>query len=191
MTGAELRARLAGLRLEGGPPRESLAFPDPPVAAAVLVPLVLGPEPSVLLTRRSAALARHAGQVSFPGGRIDPGDISPEAAALREAEEEIGLDPSRVELVGRLRDQFTGSGFCITPVVGLLPPDLALCPAPDEVEAIFHLPLATVLDPAGPERRQALWRGRMRQFWVFPHDTHYIWGATASILVQFAELMRS
>ncbi|EQD53085.1 hydrolase, NUDIX family protein, partial [mine drainage metagenome] len=166
-------------------------FDDPPVAAAVLVPMVLGRCPSILLTRRGEALARHAGQVSFPGGRIDPGDISPEAAALREAEEEIGLDPACVELAGRLHDHLTGTGFRITPILGLVPPDLALRPAPTEVEAIFHLPLATVLDPTAAERRQAMWRGRMREFWVFPHDTHYIWGATAAILVQLAELLRA
>jgi 8-oxo-dGTP pyrophosphatase MutT (NUDIX family) len=191
VTENELRARLAALPLHGGPAREDLGFTEPPIAAAVLVPLVLGQCPSVLLTRRTETLARHAGQVSFPGGRIDPEDASPEAAALREAEEEIGLDPTRVELAGRLHDHLTGTGFRITPVLGLLPPGLALCAAPGEVDAIFHLPLATVLDPAAPQRRQAMWRGRMREFWVFPHDTHYIWGATAAILVQLAETLRA
>lgn len=194
MTEQDLRARLAALDrhggLRGGPAREALALPAPAMAAAVLVPLVLGPEPAVLLTKRTATLARHAGQVSFPGGRIDPTDVSPEAAALREAEEEIALDPARVELAGRLCDHFTGTGFCITPVLGLIPPALALRPAPAEVDEIFTLPLAIVLDPKAPTRERAPWRGQMREFWVFPHADHRIWGATAAILVQFAQALR-
>ncbi len=194
MTEQDLRARLAALdllgRLRGGPAREVLPLGAPPIAAAVLVPLVLGPAPAVLLTKRTATLARHAGQVSFPGGRIDPTDLSAEAAALREAEEEIALDPARVELTGRLYDHVTGTGFCITPVLGLIPPEMAFHPAPAEVEEIFTLPLATVLDPVAPTRERAPWRGQMREFWVFPHAEHLIWGATAAILVQLAEALR-
>ncbi|KAA5613139.1 CoA pyrophosphatase [Rhodovastum atsumiense] len=167
----------------------------PPVPAAVLVPLVLGPVPGVLLTKRTAHLAQHAGQVSFPGGRIDPGDASPEAAALREAQEEIGLDPSQVELAGRLGEYVTGTGYAITPVLGLLPvgqglESLALLPSPAEVDAVFELPMTVLLDPDAPQRRRVHFRGRWREFWVWPHPEHYIWGATAGILVQLATLLR-
>lgn len=165
------------------------------VAAAVLVPFLLGPVSGVLLTKRNAHLSMHAGQVSFPGGRIDATDRSPEAAALREAREEIGLDPARVEVLCRLGDYVTGTGFCITPVVGLLPVGvgldrLELTPSPDEVEAVFVLPLAVLLDPAAPRRQRMEWRGRWRTFWVWPHSEHYIWGATAAILVHLAAVLR-
>ncbi len=158
--------------------------------ASVLVAIVLGPEPGVLLTRRHAALRRHAGQVSFPGGRRDPGDRDAEAAALREAWEEIALPPDTVELLGRLPDQATGTGFLITPVLGLverLPP---LRAAPLEVDAIFRLPLAMLLDPEAPQRREAALGGRMREVWVWPHPEHHVFGATASILVQLARRLR-
>jgi 8-oxo-dGTP pyrophosphatase MutT (NUDIX family) len=160
------------------------------VPAAVLVPIIFGPAPGVLLTKRNEHLSAHAGQVSFPGGRIDAGDADAEAAALREAQEEIGLDPGSVELAGRLEDRVTGTGYRITPVMGLLPPGLALCPAPGEVDEVFELPMAVLLDPEAPQRRRAEYRGRWREFWVWPHPDHYIWGATAAILVQLADRLR-
>ena len=158
--------------------------------AAVLVPILTSPVPGILLTKRSATLRNHAGQVSFPGGRIDPTDATPEHAALREAYEEIGLDPASVELLGRLHPYVTGTGFRVTPVLGLLrePPVLRL--AADEVEDIFELPLTTLLDPAAPERHSADYRGRLRHYWVWPHPRHHIWGATAAILVHLARVLR-
>jgi 8-oxo-dGTP pyrophosphatase MutT (NUDIX family) len=159
----------------------------------VLVPFLLGPAPGVLLTKRTAHLNSHAGQVSFPGGRIDAADASPESAALREAQEEIGLDPGRVELIGRLGEHVTGTGYCITPVIGLLPvglDGLHLTVSPAEVEAVFVLPLAVLLDPEAPRRRGMEYRGNWREFWVWPHPEHYIWGATAAILVQLAGMLR-
>jgi 8-oxo-dGTP pyrophosphatase MutT (NUDIX family) len=163
----------------------------PPVPAAVLVPFVLGVSPGVLLTKRTAHLKRHAGQVSFPGGRIDPEDVGPEAAALREAQEEIALDPSRVEILGRLADHVTGTGYRITPVVGVLPPGLLYDLSPREVESVFDLPLAVLLDPAAPKRQRQHINGRWREYWVWPHPEHFIWGATAAILVHLAQKLRA
>jgi len=199
VTSEQLRARLRAapaadvVRQTGDDPRD--IGEGPYVAAAVLVPFVLGLTPGVLLTKRTAHLNKHAGQVSFPGGRIDPDDVSPEAAALREAQEEIGLDPARVELAGRLPDYVTGTGYCITPVIGLLSPGvgldgLGLTKSPHEVEEVFELPLAVLLDPDAPRRTQTLWRGRMREYWEWPHPEFHIWGATAAILVGLAARLR-
>jgi 8-oxo-dGTP pyrophosphatase MutT (NUDIX family) len=160
------------------------------IPAAVLVAIVLGAAPGVLLTKRNAHLKAHAGQVSFPGGRIDPEDASPEAAALREAQEEIGLDPAAVELLGRLPEQATGTGFRITPILALVPPGPALVASPAEVEAVFQLPLTVLLDPAAPRRERIRRRGEWREYWVWPHDEHHIWGATAAILRQLAARLR-
>jgi 8-oxo-dGTP pyrophosphatase MutT (NUDIX family) len=163
--------------------------PDLIRLAAVLVPIVLHPQPTILLTLRAAKLSAHAGQVSFPGGRIEAGE-TPEAAAVREAAEEVGLDPRLPELLGRLPEHHTGTGFHITPVVALVPPPLNLVADPREVEEPFELPLSVILDPQAPERRTAEWKGRTRQFWVWPHERHYIWGATAAILVNLAKVLR-
>jgi 8-oxo-dGTP pyrophosphatase MutT (NUDIX family) len=196
---AELRARLAA---PGRGPRESTADgvgdpaePRPLVAAAVLVPLVLGATPGVLLTKRAAHLSSHAGQVSFPGGRIDPDDADAEGAALREAEEEIGLARAQVTVVGRLSDYATGTGYRITPIVGLLPAgigleSLRLQLSAGEVDQVFELPLAVLLDPAAPRQQSVRVRGVTRQFWVWPHPEHYIWGATAAILLNLAARLR-
>jgi 8-oxo-dGTP pyrophosphatase MutT (NUDIX family) len=186
MDEASLRARLAGLPAATAPP----ADPGPLIGAAVLVPIILSGPPAILLTKRSDRLARHAGQVSFPGGRIESGDASPAAAALREAEEELALDPACVGLLGRLPDHATGTGFLITPVVGLLPPRLKLAPNPDEVAGVFSLPLPVLLDPAAPQRRYAVRDGRAREYWLWPHPEHEIWGATAAILIRLAEALR-
>jgi 8-oxo-dGTP pyrophosphatase MutT (NUDIX family) len=160
------------------------------VAAAVLVPIIWHASgPGVLLTLRSARLKSHAGQVAFPGGRMEPGE-TPEQAALREAAEEVGLDPALAQLSGSLPEHLTGTGYRVTPVVAFIEPPVALTPDPGEVAACFELPLATVLDPAAPERRRQEWRGRMREFWVWPHEQHLIWGATAAILVNLARVLR-
>ncbi len=163
----------------------------PPVPAAVLVPFVLGESPGVLLTKRNEHLKRHAGQVSFPGGRIDETDADAEAAALREAEEEIALSPRSVEVVGRLGDFLTGTGFRITPVLGLVPPGLRYDPTPGEVDAVFELPVDVLLNPTAPRRERQERGGLIRDVWVWPHPQHDIWGATAAILVHLAERLRA
>ncbi len=194
MTIADLRARLALAAGAGDEPiigEEVLAaLPKPPVPAAVLVPVVLGAAPSVLLTKRTAHLKKHAGQVSFPGGRIDPEDSGPEAAALREAWEEIGLASAHVDVLGRMTDHVTGTGYRITPVLAALPSGLSFEISPDEVESVFELPLSIVLDPAAPRRQRQHVGGAWREYWVWPHDEHFIWGATAAILVQLAKRLR-
>lgn len=192
-----IRARLAA----GDAPAEAIGvlatsddaadlMPIAAIPAAVLVVIVHGEQPGILLTKRTSTLTKHAGQVAFPGGRIEASDASIEAAALREAFEEVGLMPEQPEILGRLPDYLTGTGFRISPVLALLPAPVALTPSPDEVEAIFTLPLDVLLDPAAPQRRRSEFRGRMREFWVWPHTEHYIWGATAAILVHLATRLR-
>ena len=160
--------------------------------AAVLLPVVLHPEPTILLTLRTETLSAHAGQVSLPGGRIETDDPSPEHAALREVEEEIGLPRERVELIGRLPRVFTGTGFQVTPIVGLVFPPLVPRPNPREVAEVFELPVAQLTDVAcGPRLEDGRAYGSRRpRVWVVPHDRHVIWGATAAILASFATVLR-
>jgi 8-oxo-dGTP pyrophosphatase MutT (NUDIX family) len=138
---------------------------------------------TVLFTRRAAHLKDHSGQVSFPGGRVAPEDPSPEATALREAREEIGLDPARVELLGRMPDYHTRTGYLITPVVGIVTPPFELRPDAGEVDEVFEVPLAFLLDPANHQRQSREWQGELRWFYAMPYRQHYIWGATAGMLV--------
>lgn len=158
--------------------------------AAVLVPIVWhAAGPGILLTRRAERLSAHPGQVAFPGGRLEPGE-TPEAAALREAAEEVGLDPRLPRIAGHLPDHLTGTGFRVTPVVAFLDPPLTLLPDPGEVAAVFEMPLATLFDPGAAERQQAEWRGRKREYWVWRHPEQRIWGATATMLMTLARLLR-
>jgi 8-oxo-dGTP pyrophosphatase MutT (NUDIX family) len=153
-------------------------------AAAVLVAVVDHPGGlTVLLTQRTAHLKAHSGQVAFPGGRAEPADASPEFTALREAHEEIGLAPERVEVVARLPDYLTRTGFRVAPVVGLVAPPLELRPDPNEVERIFEVPLAFLLDPRNHVRRTREFMGRTVGFWEMPYEGNYIWGATAGMIV--------
>ncbi|MRD72499.1 CoA pyrophosphatase [Rhodocyclus tenuis] len=151
--------------------------------AAVLVPIVLRRQaPTLLLTRRNDRLKDHPGQISFPGGRIEASDASPEAAALREAQEEIGLDHRRVEVQGFLPDYCTGTGFRITPVVATLHPPFALRAEPDEVAEIFEVPLAFMLDPANHQRHPYTLPTRSGHYDAIPWQDRYIWGATAGMI---------
>ncbi len=154
--------------------------------AAVLVAVTDAPEPMLLLTRRPTTMRRHAGQVAFPGGRIDPGDSGPIEAALREAEEEVDLGRSHVEVLGILDTYETGTGFSITPVVGIIPPGIVLTPHAAEVAAVFEVPFAHAIDRANHELRHGEWQGRARRFYVIRHGENEIWGATAGIIVNLA-----
>ncbi|MGE0725294.1 MAG: CoA pyrophosphatase [Alphaproteobacteria bacterium] len=158
--------------------------------AAVLVPLVDRPAGiTVLLTQRTAHLHDHAGQISFPGGRIEPDDPHPEAAALREAAEEVGIRSDGVDLIGRLDHYVTGTGFEVVPVVGLLQPQEAYFPDPFEVAEVFEVPLSFVLDSANHRRDKHMRYGVERHFYVLPYEQRYIWGATAGMLVNLAEVL--
>jgi 8-oxo-dGTP pyrophosphatase MutT (NUDIX family) len=170
--------------------RADLAAMEAPRPAAVLVPIVARPGGlTLLLTQRTQTLAKHGGQIAFPGGRIDDTDQGPVDAALREAHEEIGLAADLVETVGFLDGYRTGTGFHITPVVGLITPTFDLTLAPDEVAAAFEVPLAFVMDPVNHEKHEREWRGRMRQYWAMPFGERYIWGATAGMLRNMHELL--
>jgi 8-oxo-dGTP pyrophosphatase MutT (NUDIX family) len=160
--------------------RESAAV----TAAAVLVPIVDQPSGlTVIFTKRTAHLKAHSGQVSFPGGRAEPEDPTPEFTALREAQEEIGLAVERVEVLARLPDYHTRTGFRVTPVVGLVTPPLALVPDPREVEEVFEVPLAFLLDPGNHRRETRELQGRTVGYYVMRYGTHAIWGATAGMLM--------
>lgn len=151
--------------------------------AAVLVPIIPRETgPTVLLTQRPNTMEKHPGQVAFPGGKVDPRDDGPVEAALREADEEVGVDPGSVQLVARSAPYLTGTGFRITPVLGVLPADFEAKPDPSEVDAVFEVPLSILLDPARLARKSLEWEGRPRIYYEMYHDGFRIWGVTAGII---------
>lgn len=154
--------------------------------AAVLVAVVDRPSPTVILTERPVTMRKHPGQISFPGGRIDPGDDGPVAAALREAEEEIALPRNAVQLVGMADLYRTVTGFEVTPVVGVVPPGLPLRPQPGEVASMFEAPLDYLLDPRHQIVRTAQWQGRERCYYEIDWQGRRIWGATAAMIVNLS-----
>ena len=155
-------------------------------AAAVLVPIVTRPdELTVLFTRRTAHLKAHSGQISFPGGRIEEGDASEQAAALRETQEEIGIAGSSIEVLGRLADYHTRTGFRVTPVVGVVTVPFTLRVDAHEVDEVFEVPLSFLLDPANHQKHSREFQGRQVQYYAIPYHDYYIWGATAGMLVNF------
>jgi len=156
--------------------------------AAVLValwPRKAGIE--VILTKRASHLKHHPGQIAFPGGKVEPTDRGPEAAALREAQEEIGLAPQNVSLIGRLPPHETVTGFAVTPVLGLIKADFVPQADPGEVEEVFTVPLAHLMSPACYGIQWRMWRGQVRRYYAVPWGPYYIWGATARILRGLAE----
>ncbi len=158
----------------------------PPVDASVLLGVVMRSQPTVLLTLRTAHLSTHSGQIAFPGGRQDPGDADAVAAALRESQEEVGLDVSHIEVLGTLPLYVTGTGFKVTPVVALLDPAMRLQANPHEVAQVFEVPLSHVMNPANHCRHAVEWSGVRREWFSMPyednHQKRFIWGVTAGIL---------
>ncbi len=190
-TAAELRARVAAGQVSGEEYGDYLLNPLFEAEmkgarykdAAVLIGLrEFGNGTHVILTQRTAHLASHAGQVAFPGGKIDPEDASVEAAALREAQEEIGLDPSHVDVIGRLPDYLTGSGYRIKPVLAQVDPRAVFERNPHEVEAVFEVPLAFLMDTGNHMRESRIWQGIERHYYTMNHSGHRIWGVTAGII---------
>ena len=188
----ELRERLKRAPLadavygdDGTEGREAAA-----TVAAVLVPIISHPQGlTVLFTQRTTHLRSHSGQVSFPGGRAEPGDASAEFTALREAEEEIGLRPASVEVLARLPDYRTRTGYRVTPVIGLLTPPVAFTPDPHEVAEIFEVPLGFLLDERNRQRRTREFQGQQVGYYVFEYGQRVIWGATAGMLVNLHKML--
>lgn len=158
----------------------------------MLVPIIDRPSGlTVLLTQRTAHLRDHPGQVSFPGGRCEPRDADPQATALREAEEEVGLRPDQVEVIGCLPEYATSTGFRVTPVVGVVTPPLNLRLDDFEVAEVFEPPLSFLLDATNFRRESVLYQGVQREFWAVPWEGRYIWGATAGMLVGLRECLQA
>jgi len=189
-TPAALRQRFAAPPVWQPEVRQEPAFTARPMMqASVLLPIVLRAQPTVLLTERTAHLSTHAGQVAFPGGRVDAHDADAQATALREAQEEVGLDAAYVEVLGSLPVYVTGSAFNVTPVVALVSPDAALVPNPHEVAEVFEVPLDFLLNPAHHRRHVMDWQGVQRAWFSMPWQEHFIWGATAGMLRNFYRFM--
>ncbi|PKO49114.1 MAG: CoA pyrophosphatase [Betaproteobacteria bacterium HGW-Betaproteobacteria-4] len=183
-----LRASLLPEPLTGHFIQEDGGADLPLTPAAVLFPIVLrdGGQ-TVLLTQRTAHLRDHAGQISFPGGRVEAEDLSPSHTALRETEEEIGLPRERIEILGFLPEYRTGTGFRVTPVVALVQPPFDLRPDPFEVAEVFEVPLAFLLDPANHQQHSLHYRGALRNYFAMPYGDYFIWGATAGMIRSLSE----
>lgn len=183
-----LRASLLPAPVAGHFVQEDGADGVPLTPAAVLFPIVLRDGGhTVLLTQRTAHLRDHPGQISFPGGRVEEEDISPVHTALRETSEEIGLTEGHIEIIGFLPEYRTGTGFRVTPVVGLVTPPFAVSPDPFEVAEVFEVPLAFLLDPANHQQHALHYRGALRQYYAMPYGEYFIWGATAGMIRSLAD----
>jgi 8-oxo-dGTP pyrophosphatase MutT (NUDIX family) len=196
LTAAALRQRFASPPVWTPELVEERRFSDrAPASAAVLLALVMRDQPQLLLTQRTAHLSTHAGQIAFPGGKLDEGDRDATCAALREAQEETGLAPEHVEVLGSLPQYVTGTRFFITPVVALVRPGFSLQPNPDEVDDVFEVPLAFLMDPGNHRRHALSWNGEQRSWYSMPYDDgqreRFIWGATAGMLRNLYHLLRA
>ncbi|WP_336980241.1 CoA pyrophosphatase [Altererythrobacter fulvus] len=175
-----------GIQLPGLRTDAAFAPPGEVRPAAVMIGVTDRAEPGVILTHRPLGMRQHAGQVAFPGGKLDPGEDAV-AAALRETHEELGISPSNISIIGATDRFITGTGYDITPVMGVLPPDLPIVPNPHEVSDWFEAPLHFVLDPANRVRKQAEYRGRLREYTEIVWEGHRIWGVTAAIIENLSE----
>jgi 8-oxo-dGTP pyrophosphatase MutT (NUDIX family) len=166
-------------------------MPEKPLTlAAVLVPVVeYDPEPKILLTRRADHLAKHSGQVAFPGGKVEAQDDTPVATALRETHEEVGLDPTHVEIAGFLDTYETGTGFRVLPVVGFVRPGFTLQPDENEVADVFEVPVSLLFNHENYQAHDIVWEGRQRQYYSMDYQGFNIWGATAGMLHHFGRRM--
>jgi 8-oxo-dGTP pyrophosphatase MutT (NUDIX family) len=188
----KIRSSLLAEPLEGHFVQEEGGENLPLTPAAVLFPIVLrdGGE-TVLLTQRTVHLRDHAGQISFPGGRVEAEDLSPIHTALRETQEEIGLASQHIEVIGFLPEYLTGTGFRVTPVVALVRPPFELSPDQFEVAEVFEVPLAFLLDPANHKQHSLHYRGALRHFFAMPYGDYFIWGATAGMIRSLTERLGS
>jgi 8-oxo-dGTP pyrophosphatase MutT (NUDIX family) len=175
-----------GIELPGLRTDAAFAPPGEVRPAAVMVGVTDRPEPGVLLIHRPLDMRQHAGQVAFPGGKLDPGEDAVEAA-LRETHEELGINPHHISVIGASDRFVTGTGYDITPVMGLMPPDLPIVPNPVEVSGWFEAPLRFVLDPANRVRKQAEFRGKVREYTEIVWEGHVIWGVTAAIIENLSQ----
>jgi 8-oxo-dGTP pyrophosphatase MutT (NUDIX family) len=184
-----------GAALRAGHARDIIVLPgdggfddhgSDPVAAAVLIPITNRTVPGVILTQRPDTMRKHAGQVAFPGGRVDADDANVVAAALREAQEEVALPRNAVTIIGTTDVYQTVTGYAVTPVLSVIPPDLTLTPNTEEVAAIFEVPLAFLLDPANHTSRDVDWSGGRRRYTEIQYEGRRIWGATAAMIVNLS-----
>lgn len=164
-------------------------FADPnPRPAAVLIALTDRPQPGVILTQRPESMEKHPGQVAFPGGKLEPGEDAVQAA-LRETHEELAIDPVQVEIIGTSDIYHTGTGFSVTPVLGVIPPDLPIRPDPREVASHFEVPLTHLFNPGNYAEHKAIWQGAERTYYRMEYDGYIIWGVTAAIILNLARRM--
>ncbi len=189
-----LRRRFANIPVWEPEVRVEKTFSErAPIQASVLVPIVMREQPTVLLTERTLHLSTHSGQIAFPGGKVDEEDADASATALREAQEELGLDPSLVQVLGELPQYVTGSAFIVTPVIALVQPDMRLIPNIHEVADVFEVPLEYLMNPAHHRRHAFEWEGVRREWFSMPYQDRstqrFIWGATAGMLRNFYRLL--